>query len=352
MSEKISGSLHIDKGAKMWRKIFDKINRNGLGYKAFWGLWIVFILGGILNFLIFSSIKLDIIEQSSGIKYREQEEYIFPSNLETEKDNIVQYFKPTADDLTEIHIRLAYNNSSILASNAPICSIALKDSRGQVIESEIVSKNDVKNWEYYVLETENLQKDKIYSITLQQLEGHRDEKTGKFSLSWVPFVYCKQEEVDNVPSENVKCEYNGIEQNFAWDIYYVYRHIDYQNVIILVIINLIIVTAVLLLNAVMSKKNQMVTLIYIFVVPIMDLILIEMITGNIHTIESAYLRINLLFLYVIFALVLFFFKRIKIGIVLFQIVCPIIALVEYYVYGLRGRSFMLQDIRSLQTATT
>ena len=261
MSEKISGSLHIDKGAKMWRKIFDKINRNGLGYKAFWGLWIVFILGGILNFLIFSSIKLDIIEQSSGIKYREQEEYIFPSNLETEKDNIVQYFKPTADDLTEIHIRLAYNNSSILASNAPICSIALKDSRGQVIESEIVSKNDVKNWEYYVLETENLQKDKIYSITLQQLEGHRDEKTGKFSLSWVPFVYCKQEEVDNVPSENVKCEYNGIEQNFAWDIYYVYRHIDYQNVIILVIINLIIFTAVLLLNSVISKKNQIVTLI-------------------------------------------------------------------------------------------
>lgn len=336
----------------MWSKIFDKINRNGLRYKAFWGVWIVFILGGIPNFLIFSNIKRDIVEQSSGIKYREQEEYIFPSNLETEKDNIVQYFKPTADDLTEIHIRLAYNNSSILASSAPICSIALKDSRGQVIESEIVSKNDVENWEYYVLEPPNLQKGKIYSITLQQLEGHRDEKTGKFSLSWVPFVYSKQEEIDNVPSENVKCEYNGIEQNFAWDIYYVYRHIDYQNVIILVIINLIIVTAVLLLNAVMSKKNQMVTLIYIFVVPIMDLILIEMITGNIHTIESAYLWINLLFLYVIFVLVLFFFKRIKIGIVLFQIVCPIIALVEYYVYGLRGRSFMLQDIRSLQTATT
>ena len=322
----------------MWKKVFNK------GFIVY----IFFIC--IVNGLIFYNLKQDIVEKVSGTKYREQ--INFSPNLVTEEDSLVQCFIPIANGLTEIHIRLAYNDPKLWEQSDAECSIALKDSMGNEIKCDTISQNDVENWKYYVFKTGKLEKNKEYSLVLKQISGYRDTKTGEFSISWVPFVYKVQEENQGLPSENVRCEYNGIEQDFEWDIYYVYHHINYRNIKILVAANVVIAAALVLFYIAIQRRNRIIIWLYFGGAPIIDLILIETITGNIDTIEPVYLFINLLFLYVIFTLVIFLFRKINIGIILFQITCPLVALVEYYVYRLRGRSFMLQDIKSVQTAAT
>ena len=309
-------------------------------------------LVAIINYLIFCNLEKDIVEKTSGMKYREQAEYDFPNTLTTEEDSLVQYFEPIHNGLTQIYIRLAYNNSTLLRQNETVCIIELKDAGENIIKSELISQNDVENWRYYIFEIDNLEKNKAYSITLRQVSGHKDSRTGEFSLSWVPFIYDAGED-DNVPLENIRCEYNGEDQNFGWDLYYVYRNINQQNIILLVIINAVIIAVtVLLLMVIRRMQNSVITILYSSLIPSVNLVLIETITGNITTIEPAYWFINLLYIYAIYALLICFFKKIKIGIILFQIMCPVLSLVEYYVYRLRGRSFMLQDIKSIQTAAT
>lgn len=86
-------------------------------------------------------------------------------------------------------------------------------------------------------------------------------------------------------------------------------------------------------------------------IPIFSFLIIETITGNLFTIQPLYWLINIVILYFIQGISILFCRRTKIGLICSYIVLILTSVIEYYVYRLRGRSFMLQDIANIRTAS-
>lgn len=186
----------------------------------------------------------------------------------------------------------------------------------------------------------------------QELLFYKNIFSPKFALSYVPFVYW-HEEAKEAPVENISCKYNNQFQDYSWDLYYTYHCIDKHPIYWLIFTNLFILLVLGGLTILFHfYKNPKVTLIFTILSPIIILLLVETITGNLFTIQPFYLFINLMLYSIFLFLVILFFQKIQVSLYLTYILFPVLSLLEYYVYKLRGRSFMLQDIRSFQTAKT
>lgn len=92
------------------------------------------------------------------------------------------------------------------------------------------------------------------------------------------------------------------------------------------------------------------TYVYLAAAPVWYFLITELITGNLFQIQRPYLLLNLGACYLLHILLLIFFSNVKWGLLIGHIAFPVLALVEYYVYRLRGRSFMIQDIAGIRTA--
>ena len=211
-------------------------------------LAMLLILGGgiILGLLNYSSIKTlyeNFMTETSGIQYREYDEYVWPDSLSTKEDVITQYFIPSKSGLSEIHVRLAYNHAALLKDYGAAIQVVLRNEKGNILMTWEASEDTIENWHYFVLETGNLKKGEVYSISLSQVSGAAEN--GRYLLSWVPFIY-DDTYMEDIPMENLQCEYNGIQQNYNWDLYYVYHCLNNDDVMHLIIINIIVIVILIL----------------------------------------------------------------------------------------------------------
>lgn len=213
--------------------------------------WImIFVVGvgilllGILNYIWIKNIKENPRTDSSGVLNREYDQYSWPDTLLTENDVIMQYFSPVDEGLSEIHIRLAYNHTTLLQENRADIRLVLRNVEGNVIVEKDVPCESINNWHYYVLETDGLKKGEVYSISLMQTCGAMDE-SGEYILSWVPFSY-ENDMTEDIPLENLQCEYNGIVQDYAWDLYYVYHKVNGGKVRQLICVDVIAISGLIL----------------------------------------------------------------------------------------------------------
>ncbi len=219
---------------------------------------IVWIIGGVIliggfDYLKWRSFQDDFSVSTSGIQYRNYDEYIWPKFLTTEEDVITQYFSPIKNGLSEIRIRLAYNHTTLLETYGASICIILMDEKKNILIKEEISSDSISNWRYYILKTENLKKGSMYSISLMQTNGAKNE-SGEYQLSYVPFIYDRQI-IEDIPAENRYCEYNGEKQDYEWDLYYVYQYINKNNIQQLFIIN-IIAAICLILFAILFWYNK------------------------------------------------------------------------------------------------
>lgn len=291
------------------------------------------------------------VNEVSGVSYRTVDEYIFPETLKTENDIIKQYFKPQKSGLDEIKIRLAFNHADLLRSAGGDIRLTLKDENQAIVKSIVVKSEELSNWSYYsFLPEKMLDKNTIYNLSLEQLTGPmvNNDFAKEYSMSWVPFIYSAGE-ID-IPKENIKCEYNNAIQSYNMDLQYVYKVINWEHLIWLVLTNIISLLVFFLIKRYRIYEN-IIKNILLCITPIILFVIIELITGNLFFIKASYILLNILLLVFLEFILLVFFRNYKNALYILYTVLPCLALVEYYVYTLRGRSFMLQDIYSVKTAT-
>lgn len=309
------------------------------------------ILPLIINCLIIFNYDLNKDEKTSGIQYREYKEFILPEPLQSSEDSITQYFIPEGLKMTNILIRIVASDSDLFEKNNASINLTLRDDCNRVIKTEEIAKEQINNWHYYDFKVSDLRIGKKYSIAFAQTKGSCD-KEGKFLFSCVPFIYSDTEKGKNYPAENIVCEYNGEEQSYQMDLFYVYEVPLFWKILPLIGINAIIWLMVGAGNYFIKKYNlqRKAMLVFLWVSPILQFIVVECITGNLCKIQPLYWVINILIYYAILGLFLLFFKSTKTCLIATYVLNTVAALIQYYVYKLRGRSFMLQDIKSVRTA--
>lgn len=102
-----------------------------------------------------------------------------------------------------------------------------------------------------------------------------------------------------------------------------------------------------------SKKDRLkkwFTIAFSLLLPVVDFFLVEGMLGHLGSISPVYCVYNIIAYAAILALLILFFKNIRCSLLIFQGVMIVATLIDYYVYKLRGRPFMLQDIKSATTA--
>lgn len=328
-----------------------KMKKNVKRVNKIWvGIGICIFLALCTNCFVIMNLKINTIERASGMLYREVEEQQFPDTLENSDEQITQYFKPAYAGLQEIYIRLAFNHQQLLEIYDSQIRITLKNPDGNMLQQVTVDKEEIENWHYYVLKVEGeLNPGNIYSISMEQLTGPVDTETGKYMISWVPFIY---ESGQKLISENVRCEYDGVQQEYQWDLYYVYRGVDEKKQMILFMADILLLLFVTVVGKkVCRQENIRGKATFLWLTPVFWYIIIETITGNIGTIGVKYCVINIVIGYLLLAIFVGILN-VKAGLIFGYTMVTVLALVEYYVYKLRGRSFMMQDIASIKTATT
>lgn len=88
----------------------------------------------------------------------------------------------------------------------------------------------------------------------------------------------------------------------------------------------------------------------IMLTPIVSFCLMECITGNLLTLSKSGIFLDLAISYGIFVILILVFQKVNTAAILQMILLISLALVQYYVYHFRGRSFTLSDLRLIRTA--
>ena len=111
------------------------------------------------------------------------------------------------------------------------------------------------------------------------------------------------------------------------------------------------VCAVCLCGFYLAKKRiRLYTVLIVVVSPFINICIMEGITGHLAELNRDAFWINVAIAYCLQLILLLFFQRVKTAVILQSIFLPVIGLVQYYVYAFRGRSFMLSDLWTIDTA--
>ncbi|MDD3346470.1 LTA synthase family protein [Oscillibacter sp.] len=318
------------------------------------GLWIPLGLFLVLSILVLGLFCADYgtVNATSGEKYRSMDEYLFPDYLKTPDDGITQYFVPQHSNLKDIQIRLAFASPELLEEFGATIALTIRDAQGNELQRVEVPDEDAPNWGYYVLSMDmSLKKGQTYSLTLQQLQAYCEESTGEFRLSYEPFIY-SDGNAGEIPAENLRCEWNGVEQDYQMDLYYEYTCRN-DNLFHLTLLILVLLAVLVLAGLFSETRGAKITAALLVVLsPLLWFILTELITGNLDTIEHSYWKINLAIYYSVLLLGYFLIRNSKIVLALGYAFFPLLALVQYYVNSFRGRPFLIIDIASLKTAAS
>lgn len=304
-----------------------------------------------IHILVYQNIDMNRIQINSSISG--EKEFFFPSCLESSEDYISQYFVPDYMNMISIKIRLSYNQITWSGEQQVMLRLTLKDEEANILQMEEVSSSDIENYDYYLFELKNeLKQSHVYRITLEQISGPKDEVTGKFSYSFLPLVQAKINDQYSL-KESVYSEYNGMIQDYEWDVIYTYKILDNNKIGGLLLIDFFGILVLISFTKYLSKNHsKVISVNLLFISPILNFLLCESIVGNLFKIEGSYILLNLFINYLLFGIIILLFKTTRTVLLFNTGFIVVISLVEYYVYKLRGRSFMLQDITSLKTATT
>lgn len=99
-----------------------------------------------------------------------------------------------------------------------------------------------------------------------------------------------------------------------------------------------------------KKRTKLYTAVMVGVSPLVNICIMEGITGHLTELNRDAFWINVAAAYCIQLMFLLFFQKVKTAVILQSVILPVIGLVQYYVYAFRGRSFMLSDLWTIDTA--
>lgn len=311
--------------------------------------WIIVLTTsfGLIHTLACLNITSHYTVQQSGEEY--VAELQFPDNLETSKDSYTQFFSPQHSDLSELRIRLAFNHEAILEEYPPEAWFILKQG-DETIQTQQIDINNDNNWRYYSLTLHcGLEGGKKYSLSLVQLGGYTDPETNRYPLSVMPFINHIDEQEKWLP-ESVSCAYNDSAELYEWDMVYIYKKHDYMQFGWLILTDLIGALVIIMFRTLKLYEHNFTCYVLAMLVPPVNFLFVEIITGNINTVKVSCMFLNIAIYYAILCILILFFKKIKDALLIFSIFCTSSGLVGYYVYKLRGRPFMIQDLSAIQTA--
>lgn len=321
--------------------------------KIFCGILIIIMILIIINVLTINYIILNESEYVSGEEYHENSYIDYDDMLLSKNDYSEQYFKPQYSGLSLIKIRIVATNSDLLEQNNDyLVRFTLSDDNNKIIKTDEVHSSSISNWHYYNFDVnEDLSINKIYSIKMEQILGP-DGQTNDYSLSFIPFLV-SHEFIESRLPENIQYIKNSVEKDADWDNVYVYSFVNYKEIIILIISDLLLIIFICFVtyNIYYFKKwkvqwNKCITMIC----PILLFVLVEIITNNIMTIQWPYIILTVIIEYGLFLIILCICNSVKLTILLNCFIGGGTALIEYYVLRFRGSSVMLQDIFSINTA--
>lgn len=113
----------------------------------------------------------------------------------------------------------------------------------------------------------------------------------------------------------------------------------------------LVVCAVCLCGFYLAKKRiKLYTAAIVIVSPLVNICIMEGITGHLSEMNRDAFWINVAMAYGLQLLFLLFFKKIRTAVLVQSFLLPVIGLVQYYVHSFRGRSFMLSDLWTIDTA--
>ncbi len=99
-----------------------------------------------------------------------------------------------------------------------------------------------------------------------------------------------------------------------------------------------------------KKKRPAGTVALVLLSPVVSFLTLELLTGNLFVLPVAAVVINLLITYLLLLFFLVFFCNLRLALICYNLCIPFLGVVQYYVHKFRGRSFMLSDLSSIQTA--
>ena len=301
----------------------------------------------LVHYLVFLNMTSHLCEFHSGEEYAA--DINFPESLRLSTDSFTQYFTPCHTGLQEIRIRLAYNHEDILNNYPPETCLVLKQG-DSILQSQKICSTDFENWRYFsFIPDVILKKGQTYSLSLSQISGYTDPNTNEYPLSLVPFINKIDASSEWLP-ENIGCAYNDTPASYQWDIIYIYNFYDLKQILWVLFTDLICIAILFVFRSFILYSRKYTCYIFLLIAAPVNFVLVESITGNINTMPTAYIIINILINYLVLSLFTLFFRKIKTALFAYQIICPLAGLVEYYVYKFRGRPFMLHDLSAIQTA--
>jgi len=308
----------------------------------------IFIL---VNIAFCNHIVSNKVLEQSGEEYLEREEYVFSDMLLNPQDFIEQTFCPARRGMYSVKIRLALNYSGL--TDEFVLAIALCQGE-TVLQYEEVTKEQIRNWMYYDFEVaDELTPGQEYTIRIRQLEGPNAEDSERFWISYAVF-----HAVEHVPENKSYYFYNGEKVEGEFEVCYTYSHIDGRLIAGLVIADTVFLTlcavVVLLKRQVKIServKKAIAGLMYFFL-PLAAFLAVEVIVGNLCSMDRWSIVKNLLIYYLIFVVLSFAFRTPGGLSFAYLAACAVWGMVHYFVLLFRGRAFTVQDVFAWRTAAT
>ena len=310
---------------------------------------IVAILTATINIAVFESIKTETKVSVEGTEYAEREEYLFTDTFTSSNDILTQYFLPTKSYIDDLKIRLTVSDTNH-SSDWGLALRIYEDSSDLLVYDEKISTSDFKNWEYYTMDVNKTVKTgTLYRLEVQQLTGMSENEL------WSTSVVCFISPYDLQEFDH--CTFNGenIEGNI--ELIFQYSYHDWDKMKIIIYLDILILMCFIIFHFVSkkirnTKANYLVGIILWLLTPVVLFIFVETLIGNILSMSSGNVLINVFIYFYIFIMLTLLFRKFKFASFFFSGSMIVLALVQYYVSQFRGKPFTLFDVMSWNTALT
>lgn len=303
-----------------------------------------------INIMFINYIFNNNLIKKSGNEYVERDVFEFTESFISKDDYVEQTFNLQHPYLESIKVRMA-NNSGGTPEEFVLLLTLLQD--GKVIKQEEVSATQFDNWTYYnFVVQEKLNTNKECTLKVQQIEGPTGEDNKEqYQKSYVLF-----HAVEHAAENSSKYSYNGNEIEGELETVYIYKYVDKGLIFKLIIVDLSVIAVLVFGGRIVNivKKSKKVEKVIGYglygIWPFVCFCYVEIITGNIISIQMEYWIRNLIIYYIAFIVLSLFLNKMEILFLAYTLFLVLCGLVQYFVTLFRGKVFMIQDIFAVKTA--
>ena len=254
----------------------------------------------------------------------------------------IQPFMPEKKHVDFVEIRFSTNTEpgNVLAPQGYL-QFQLIDQKGEVLKEHRVQIKEMKENEYLRFAIDlDLDPEQVYDITLQVFGTVGEE---------VPTVWLSA----NVKDALRSVTYPGSDESLHLqsNAQICYSEMDYLGMFISIVL-LLLCSVTALLNVHLSEKdNEKLTLIVMFLMPILMFVIVELLNNNTvlrKTIPVC--LINYVFYLLLYVLLFVSFNRFHITTIVANTIIMVLAVFNYFKLLWRGEPIQILDVVTLQTA--